>query len=348
MDPPSRNPAPSEQKELKSKKGLWFWFNGKLVCCSTGSRSHLSPFRGNFFILLNSGLAWTPKKEPYAPKTCPNVTDDDATISQTRLGKTVKGPKKNKRVGEGHYPKGLVLTPSLFGPIHGKTIQNIQNHLRSAAKDANFPIKVDRSKRGLGLSVDLKPTSRRWISERLTQPGKFWTRRTFVIKFPCLGNPDVVSSSETTSPPAPLRNHVFWLPKFCNPFWRQKWKKRSTISVSSSTGKRRMARKWGNARDPAANSRRWRRTLDTTWSGGCLVDVLPVFVSTTVGESLSRSAGWSIDICGLRIGWVPVCLELPQDAWHITASCFHPSFVICSFSKKKTFQWLFMVPHKRW
>ena len=307
-------------------------------------------FRGNFFILLNSGLPWTPKKEPYGPYVskfywwwCNHITNtswEDCERTQKKQKSSVR------RLGT------LSLRPGIYTltfRTHGANpFPNIQNHLRSAAKDANFPIKVDRSKRGLGLSVDLKPTSRRWISERLTQPGKFWTRRTFVIKFPCLGNPDVVSSSETTSPPAPLRNHVFWLPKFCNPFWRQKWKKRSTISVSSSTGKRRMARKWGNARDPAANSRRWRRTLDTTWSGGCLVDVLPVFVSTTVGESLSRSAGWSIDICGLRIGWVPVCLELPQDAWHITASCFHPSFVICSFSKKKTFQWLFMVPHKRW
>lgn len=159
----------------------------------------------------------------------------------------------------------------------------------------------------------------------------------------------MVSSSETTCFPPPLRRG-FLVAQILQPIWRQKWKKRSTISVSSSTGKRRMARKWGNARDPAANSRRWRRTLDTTWSGGCLVDVLPRFcVHYCPGKSLkSDTAGWSIDICGLRIGWVPVCLELPQDAWHITASCFHPSFVICSFSKKKTFQWLFMVPHKRW
>lgn len=129
VDPPSRNPAPSEQKELKSKKGLWFWFNGKLVCCSTGSRSHLSPFRGNFFILLNSGLAWTPKKEPYAPKTCPNFTDDDATISQTRLGKTVKGPLKQKsRWGT------LSLRPGIYTltfRTHGANpFPNIQNHLR--------------------------------------------------------------------------------------------------------------------------------------------------------------------------------------------------------------------------
>lgn len=134
VDPPSRNPAPSEQKELKSKEGLWFWFNEKLVCCSTVSEAISS-----FFSIQG---CHEPPKKSLTGLTCPNFTDDDATISQTRLGKTVKGPLKQKSSVRRLGTLSLSLVFTITFRTHGANPFSKHPEPPSAAKDANFPIKV--------------------------------------------------------------------------------------------------------------------------------------------------------------------------------------------------------------
>ena len=87
--------------ELKSKEGIWFWFNVKLVYCFTGTVPSQT-FKWQFVHFFQFRVAMNPLQEPTSPYVskfywwCNHITI-------TSSAKTVKGPP-NKRVGKG-YPR---------------------------------------------------------------------------------------------------------------------------------------------------------------------------------------------------------------------------------------------------
>ena len=85
-----------------------------------------------------------------------------------------------------------------------------------------------------------------------------------------------------------------------------------------------MAQKWGNAHDPAANSRRWRRTLrdpEAVWWMSCTF-LCPLLSGEKSEVRYCRVKYRHLIMIVLAACGSDgmVCLELPQDAWHITAS----------------------------